>query len=409
MNHSESGTRYISVIHVAAHYPPSLGGLERVVESLAVGQRSKGFDVEVLTSRDGVPRTNAGSRSSKGNSTGTRVKEQAEEVSPRIRRFRSWNVAHTPVMPGLAVALLRLPRRSIIHLHVAQAFVPETVFVAHLLRRHRYIAHLHLDVGPSGWAGFLLRIWKPIVLGPVLRRAAVVVVFTEEQRETIATRYRVDARRITVIPNGVDLTRFNSAERKLHSPPRLIFVGRLSAQKNVLLLLRALDGVSADFDTTLVGDGELEGELRQAASDLGLQNIKFHGRADGAELVELYRDADIFVMPSEREGMPLALLEALAMGLPVVATNVPGNREVIIDGRNGLLVPSGDPMRLRTALLTATRDESYYKRMSAESRELATQYSSDTIEARFERIYRQIGDDTQSPPIVVTTPSAGGR
>jgi glycosyltransferase involved in cell wall biosynthesis len=381
MSHSESPKHGLSVIHVAAHYPPTLGGLEKVVESLALGQSKQGLDVQVLTSRDGQRRTAA-----TGLSTRSSAKETTQ-ASPRVRRFRSWNVAHTPVMPGLAVALLRLPRRSIIHLHVAQAFVPEAVFAAHLLRRHRYVAHLHLDVGPSGRAGFLLRTWKPAVLGPILRRAAMVVVFTEEQRDATVARYRVDPRRVTVIPNGVDLTRFNCAERTLHSRPRLLFVGRLSVQKNVMLLLRALAGVSADFETTLVGNGELEGDLRQAVADLGLLNVEFHGRADGAELVELYHSADVFVLPSDREGMPLVLLEALAMGLPIVATDVPGNRDVVIDGQNGILVPPGDPGSFRQALLTVASDPAHYRSLSARSRQLARKYSWDAVEAQFARLY----------------------
>jgi glycosyltransferase involved in cell wall biosynthesis len=380
----------ISVIHVAAHYPPSLGGMEKVVESLATGQSRHGLDVEVFTSQHGQPRRNGRSSSADGRPAQSPMSEETAGASPRIRRFRSWNVAHTPVMPGLAVALLRLPRRSIIHLHVAQAFVPEAVLAAHLLRRHRYVAHLHLDVGPSGRAGFLLRIWKPAVLGPVLRRAAMVVVFSEEQRETTATRYRLDPRRVAVIPNGVDLTRFSGTEQTLHSPPRLLFVGRLSPQKNVPLLLRALDGVSADFNTTVVGDGELAASLRQAATDLGLQNVTFHGRADGTELLELYRNADVFVLPSEREGMPLVLLEALAMGLPVVATDVPGNRDVVINGQNGALVPPGDSDRLRQALLSVTSDPGQYGRLSARSRQLAGKYSWEAILAEFERLYSSL-------------------
>jgi len=377
----------ISVVHVAPHYPPSLGGLERVAESLATGQSRDGLDVEVLTSRAAQPRASTAPGPATGRPARPPTADETAQASPRIRRFWSWTVAHTPVMPGLAVALLRLPRRSLIHLHVAQAFVPEAVFVAHLLRRHRYVAQLHLDVAPSGRAGFLLRIWKPAVLGPVLRRAAMVVVFTEEQRETTATRYRVDRPRIALIPNGVDMTRFTSAERTLHSPPRLLFVGRLSPQKNVPLLLRALAGMSADFETTLVGDGELEDELKQAVADLGLRNVSFHGRADGAELVELYRSADVFVLPSEREGMPLVLLEALAMGLPIVATDVPGNRDVVVDGQNGVLVPPEDAHRLREALLEVTRDPCQYKLLSARSRQLASKYSWDAIREQFIKLY----------------------
>jgi glycosyltransferase involved in cell wall biosynthesis len=164
-------------------------------------------------------------------------------------------------------------------------------------------------------------------------------------------------------------------------------VGRLSAQKNLRLLFRALDGVSESFETILVGAGELEADLKEMARKLRLRNVCFRGRADVAELRELYRNADVFVLPSEREGLPLVLLEAMAMGLPVVATEVPGIREVVIHGQNGLLVPPGDPSALRQALFSVTADLYSYRSMSETSRRLAGKYSWSAISAEFDRVY----------------------
>jgi glycosyltransferase involved in cell wall biosynthesis len=278
----------------------------------------------------------------------------------------------------------------LVHLHISQAFVPEAVYAAHLLRKLPYVAHLHLDVGPPGPAGVLLRAYKPLVLGPVLRAAARVVVFTAEQRSAVSARYSIDPARIAVIPNGVEETFFYSGQRLLRAKPRLLFVGRLAGHKNLPLLLRALAGVSERFETTLVGDGKLEAKLRELAASLELQNVRFHGRADGDELRNLYRNADIFVLPSEREGMPLVLLEALAMGLPVVATDIPGSRDVIVDGINGVLVPPDDATALRKALLSVATDLDGYRRMSEASRRLATQYSWAEAGATFERLYAEV-------------------
>jgi glycosyltransferase involved in cell wall biosynthesis len=346
-----------------------------VVESLAVDRIKRGLEVEVLTSLD------------------RRSRNTDPSGAAFVRRLPSWEFANTVIMPGLAGALLKLPRRSVVHLHVAQAFVPEVVYATHhLLRGQPYVAQLHLDVGPSGWAGFLLHAYKPLILGPVLRAAAAVVVFTDEQRAVVASKYGVDPLRIAVIPNGVDERFFNTGERFLHSKPRLLFVGRLSVQKNLLLFLRALDGVSDRFDTTLVGDGGLEAELRRAAAKLRLQNVRFYGHADGAELVELYREADLFVLPSEREGMPLVLLEAMAMGLPIVATDVPGSRDIVVQGHNGVLVPLGDPVAFRRALLHVTGDSGMYRRMSDRSRHLVDKYSWRTVGAEFERVYSSLSE-----------------
>lgn len=366
-----------SVVHVAAHYPPYLGGLEKVVEALASYRQAQGLDVSVLTARERLWGAGHGDASKPAGAV-------------LVRRLPSLEVAHTAIIPGLPAQLLGLPRHSLVHLHVSQAFVPEAVYVAHLLRKLSYIAHLHLDVGPSGPAGVLLRAYKPLVLGPVLRNAARVVVFTADQRSAVSVKYGIPPERIAVIPNGVEETFYYSGQRIPKAKPRLLFVGRLAAQKNLPLLLHALAGVSEQFETTLVGDGELEGKLRELCASLELQNVRFHGRADGDELRDLYRNADIFVLPSEQEGMPLVLLEALAMGLPVVATNVPGSRDVIHDGVNGVLVPLDDAAALRQALLSVASDIDGYQHMSDASRKLADQYSWATVGDTFERLYAEV-------------------
>jgi glycosyltransferase involved in cell wall biosynthesis len=360
------------VVHVTPHYPPFLGGAEKVVEALAVGRRARGLEVSVLTSLDRDVR-GGGSR-----------------TPDFVQRLRSWEVANTSIIPGLLGRLLRLPRRSVIHLHIARAFVPEMVYAAHLLRGIPYVAHLHLDVGPSGWAGFMLHVYKPLILGRVLRSAAVVVVFTDEQRSGVASRYGINPARVRSIPNGVDENFRYPGPRLPHPRPRLLFVGRLSVQKNLPLLFHALDGISDGFETTLVGEGELQDELKTAVNDLHLRNVRFYGRADGAELRELYRNADVFVLPSEREGMPLVLLEALAMGLPVVATDIPGNRDIILHGQNGALTPLGNPSAFRQALLNITGNPDMYRRMSEASRRLAEKYSWETASSEFERLYAMI-------------------
>lgn len=366
------------IVHVAAHYPPFLGGLEKVVEALAEYRHAHGLDVTVLTALDGLRHGRSG-RSSAEPGAGVRV-----------RRLRSVEVAHTALMPSLPRQLFRLPSDSLVHLHVSQAFVPEAVYAAHLLHKVPYIAHLHIDVGPSGPAGALLQIYKPLVLGRVLRGAERVVVFTAEQRGVMAAKYGIDPERIVVIPNGVADAFYYDGERFPRPKPRLLFVGRLAIQKNLPLLLRALAGISNQFETTIVGDGALEGSLKELAARLDLRNVRFYGRADGDELRELYRNADVFVLPSEREGMPLVLLEALAMGLPVVATDIGGTRDVVRNGGNGLLVPSDDAVALRTALLSVADNRDAYRVMSKESRRLADQYSWSAVGGTFERLYAEV-------------------
>lgn len=357
------------IVHVSYAYPPAVGGLEQVVEQLATSQAEAGMDVSVITSDKGFT-------------------EDAKHVDTvPTTRLKSFVIANTTIIPRLLGHLLNLQKNDIVHLHIAQAFTPEIVWLASKLRGFNYVAHVHLDVPPSGRAGFLLRIYKPLILGKVLRDARGVAVFTDEQRQQLSKQYRVDATRVHVIPNGVATEFFIEKRRTLRKKPRLLFVGRLSYQKNLTQLLDALYGVSDKFTTTIVGDGELGDELKAYAEKLKLKNITFAGVANGSKLRSYYEQADIFVLPSEREGMPLVLLEAMASGLPIVATRVTGNKDVVKHRKNGLLVPYGNAVALRTALTKLAADKSQYRSMSQTAKTMAHTFTWAAVRDRFAAIY----------------------
>ena len=168
------------IVHVAPFYPPRLGGMERVAQQVAelLAQRHR---VEVITTDRG--------------SDGSPAREWSGGV--HVRRYPAWEIAHTALSPGLVLRLLVLPRGAIVHAHVAQAFVPEMVWLTSVLRRRPYIVHFHLDVDPSGRAGVVLPAYKRWVLGPVLRRAAAVVALSAEQAVFLQERYGVDVQLAT--------------------------------------------------------------------------------------------------------------------------------------------------------------------------------------------------------------------
>lgn len=171
---------------------------------------------------------------------------------------------------------------------------------------------------------------------------------------------------VAVVPNYVDTDLFVPASRTgtRPSPFRVAFVGRLAPQKNPLLLVEALRGLNVALD--IVGHGALLPEVRAAAQGM---DVTFHGVLPHKALPALLNRADCFVLPSNYEGHPKALLEAMACGLPAVGADRPGIREVIQHGRTGLLVePTADALRgavrtlagnatLRAALGRAAREE----------------------------------------------------
>jgi glycogen synthase len=153
-------------------------------------------------------------------------------------------------------------------------------------------------------------------------------------------------------------------------PARLLAVGRLTAQKGVDVLLDALarpglEGAVLD----VVGDGDWRGRLEAQAGRLGLTGrVNFPGWRDRDALAAVYRAADVFVLPSRDEGMPNVLLEAMASGLPAVASRVAGAEDLVADGETGFLVPPDDPEALATALRRLIGDPALRAAMGARAR-----------------------------------------
>ncbi|MET7731155.1 glycosyltransferase family 4 protein [Streptomyces sp. NPDC005402] len=360
-----------TIVQITPYYPPALGGLERVVSNLA-REQAKRHDVEVLTTAlraGGMPRT-------------------TREEGVVVHRHRAVEVAHTALAPGLATHLARLPRDAVLHLHCAHALLPEMVALATRLRGTRFLLHFHLDVDASGPLGALLPHYKEHVFGRVLRNAAGVIALTDAQAAFLTDTYRVPADRVHVVPNGVGGTYFMPAREPAPGPMNLLFVGRLGVQKNVSRLLNALSRTRQDIRLRIVGDGELRGQLKEQAAGLGLENVEFSGALLGEDLVKAYTDADAFVLPSDKEGMPLVILEAMAAGLPVIATDVPGTRELVRD--TGLLA-APEPAALAAALDSVAVDLTLRARLARASVERARDYSWETVARLVDDVYTKAG------------------
>jgi glycosyltransferase involved in cell wall biosynthesis len=228
------------------------------------------------------------------------------------------------------------------------------------------------------------------VTGPLIRflwRGAAHVVANSQGLAALA-RQSAGQMPIRMIPNGVDTARFTPAEHREHrGPVQLVFVGRVVHQKGLDVLLSALSRLpaEADYELTIVGDGPLRDTLTKQAASLGvLARLRFAGWAGREEMPDLLRRADLFVFPSRDEGMPNAVLEAMAAGLPVVATRISGNEEVVADGETGLLVPPDDPDALAGALAGFLADAALRRRMGAAGRErVCREYSWRSVAERY--------------------------
>lgn len=162
---------------------------------------------------------------------------------------------------------------------------------------------------------------------------------------------------VTILPHGVDLQRFQPTPLPAEPPIRLLAVGRLVEKKGFDLLLRAAATLAFPFTLEIIGDGPEQPHLLQLIATLGLQaQITLHSGVTHRELPAFYAAAHIVVVPSvvdrdgDRDGLPNVLLEALAAGRPVLASDVAAISSAVTDGESGLLTPSGDVGALASAL-----------------------------------------------------------
>ena len=162
---------------------------------------------------------------------------------------------------------------------------------------------------------------------------------------------------IDLIPNGVDLEAFAPVVRDW-SPPRLLSVGRLVYQKGLDLAARALaDLKHLDWEWVIAGDGSFRTEFEKLCLDLGIADrVTLVGWRSKPELTRHYDQANLFVFPSRHEGMPNAVLEAMSSGLPVIASRIAGNEELVLPDETGLLFPSESVADLQSALLELIPD-----------------------------------------------------
>ena len=180
--------------------------------------------------------------------------------------------------------------------------------------------------------------------------------------------------KVHIVPCGVGADFLEAAAAPIPAAPRLVSVGRLTEQKGQLLLLQALGVLhdrGRDFHLTLVGDGELRADIEQLIEALNLRGkVALVGWADEADVRRHLLAARALVLPSFAEGLPVVIMEALALGRPVISTYVAGIPELVEDGVNGWLVPAGSVEALVVAIESLlTAEPSRLEAMGAKGRD----------------------------------------
>ena len=225
-------------------------------------------------------------------------------------------------------------------------------------------------------------------------QACRVVTCSSYMKEEVGRVFAVPGDKVSVIPNGISRTWFE-VTREEAPEPTVIFVGRLVPEKGPQFLVEAMASILVEFPSAklvLAGDGPMEGDIRHRVYQSGLGRIvTLAGRLDDEGLRSLYKKAWVAVFPSSYEPFGIVALEAMATGVPCIAGDAGGLREVVINGRTGLLVQPSDPEALAGAVKALLQNRVWAKEMAAEARDRAeSEYSWDDIARRTLLVYEEV-------------------
>lgn len=271
------------------------------------------------------------------------------------------------------------------------------------------IIHAHYAV-PQGLLGLLLKYTRrrPLVItvhgsditvlskNPVLRPILGFVLKNADNVIAVSTflkgeveRLGVPKGKVEVIYGGVTIVTIPEKEEAFDPAGRVIvFVGSLVPQKGVDTLIESFKEIKIkDTSLVIVGDGPERKRLEALA--MGIKDIQFLGRREG--LKSILTKSDVLVLPSREEGFGLVLLEAMALGTPVVATNVGGIPEIVEDGVSGILVEKDNPKQLADAVVKVLEDEELRKTIIENGREKAKRFTWEKMSSEVDRVYEDIG------------------
>ena len=355
------------ILVVNYEFPPLGGGAGNVSAYIARHIASQGVQVAVLTSHfKGLPRQQV-------------IDGYKVHRVPVLRRhiykcsiYEMFSFVANSIIPGWRLA--RQFRPDLVHIHSGFPTGPLGYWLKMTLGIP-YIMTLHGGEVPGflpDEVGTLQEILAPATR-IVWSAASTVIAVSEGLRDL--SLLAIPAVDIQVIPNGVDCQYFFPLPtcRERSGPLRLLFVGRVVRQKGLSYLLDALATMktqgAADWRWKIVGDGPMRPHLEAQATQRGIAElVEFTGWLPFEQIPVEMRSADLFVLPSIVEGMPLVLLQAMACGLPIIASNAPGLRTFIKHGKNGLLFPVEDHDALAKLIIELAGDRNLRVRLSHQAK-----------------------------------------
>ena len=366
---------------VTRRYPPMVGGAERVLGYLAPALAALGAEVVVLTSKlDDSP-----AHVEDGNLV---VRRLATSRRKFVGTWLYMNYLRRELRRGkfdiIYVSMLK-------HDAYVAVGVGERLGIPVVLRPEG--AGATGDLAWQGWGRF------GRAIGRRCRRASLVVAISKAVAEELrASGYP----RVVELPNGVPVPAEPWRRREgWRAAPRGVFVGRLAPEKGLIGLVDAWEIVRREHPAavlTLVGEGPERATLEERVRLKGLLDaVRLPGAV--ADPSAALRESDLFLLPSKEEGMSIALLEAMALGMPLVASSIAGNRRLVADNSHGRLAEPGNPSDLARVILEqfAGYDRAVHNGRHARSR-VVRDYSIEAVARRHLDLFRGLVDDPGGPP-----------
>ena len=377
----------MKILLINYEFPPVGGGAGNATQNLAREFINLGNEVMVVTSSfSGLPSDEI--------IDGYRVvriptkREYLSQCSPSELPLFCWSAfIHLPKIikkwrPDKTIAFFSIPSGII-------------AYYLKLIYKIPYIVSLRGADVPGFWKDRMKFLhWLTLPINKLIWKKAERVVANSHGLKEIAeqTAKKIGVK-IDVIPNGVDTNIFKPAFgiAKSHKKFKILFVGRLTTQKRVDILIRALN-IFIDKNLNfrdkivceIVGDGPTDQELRDLVKEFDLEDIiDFSGWMDRKDLSAKYQSADVLVLSSDDEGMPNVILEAMASGLPVIATRIAGNEELIKNNQNGYLISREESVVLAEYLYNLIINRDLLEDFGRQSLELVKSYSWRDISRRY--------------------------
>lgn len=322
------------------------------------------------------------------------LREKPDDLIAELQRFATVinlkiKGRFNPVVIPKLLKLIKMIRPDIIHTHLFQPRIYTTI--AKLFYRGGIlITHKHNNVNMSKHKIFIL--FEMLCLIGNKK----VIAISQSVKKSLQKFEFVSSKKIFVIPNAIDYKKFFNGHSFNPKPDKnqiiIGTIGRLEKQKGLIYLLKAMKLILQRFPDArleVTGEGSLMNELKKECIKLNISNsVIFFGKF--ADVIPFYKRMDIFVLPSVYEGFGIVLLEAMAAGVPIVATNVDGIKEVVINGECGLLVPPKNPEAIADAVTQIITNPTLKKKLIEAGLKRAQQFDIQEHIMKLDNLYSNL-------------------